>query len=161
MSNIKKIILLIFLCIASFILGKNTAPDKIKIKKVETIKEVIVYKENISKKIDENLEIKEVIVEKPNGHKVTTRHISKKKKNTIIKAIASNSTTKSAKSTQITKINKRTHTISLIALNPSLNSSFNAKNLGIMYQNNLFLGITAGVAITADMVFFLSIGLNF
>jgi hypothetical protein len=147
--------------VISFILGKNTAPEKIKIEKVEVEKEVIVYKQNMSKMIDEDLEIKEVSIEKPDGTKSFIKTIKRKKNTDIDKKIAQNIEKSSKKVDKKLVTNTRRHTVSLFLLNPSLNESFQAQNLGLMYQNNLFLGITIGAGITANMSYFVSLGLNF
>lgn len=160
-TQIKKIILLIFLMIISFILGKNTVPEKIKIEKIEVEKEVIVYKENMSKIIDEDIEIKEVSIEKPDGTKSFVKTIKKNKKTDLNKNISNKSDKSIEKLDRKIVENTRRHTVSLFLLNPSLNESFQAQNLGLMYQNNLFLGVTVGAGITANMSYFVSLGINF
>lgn len=159
--SIKRIILFIFLIILSFIAGRNMAPEKVKIEKVVEVKEVVVYKENMSREINENLVIKEIIIEKKNGDKITTRNISKKTNENSLKSISNSSVKSKKKLTKILKISKKRHTLSVFLLNPSLNSSFQAQNLGIYYQNNLFMGITAGAGVTASKSFILSLGINF
>lgn len=159
----RNFIILVFLLVITFIIGRQSAPVKTEIKEVEKIR--YIEKVDLKKSTSKNTEKEEIktITQKPDGTKITRIETRVKNKDKIDEyKEKSVSKVKSKESQKITTYSKR-HTISILAFNPQNFNEVtnNHENFGLMYQNNLFLGVQAGVGANFKGDFFLSLGLSF
>lgn len=161
-NNLKrKMILVIILMISAFLIGRSSAPEKIKIKYKEKIIRVTSTKESSNKDIKKNVKIITRIIYKTNGTKIEEKiEIDTSQINTKKSIYSSEKYSKSLEKSKLVKYDKRKVTISVFS-NAQIIPPKLTPELGVLVQYTTFKILNTGIGLSNQGKLYLTIGISF
>lgn len=157
----KKIILIIILMISSFLIGRSTSPEKIKIKYKEKIVKVTDIKEKSDKDIKKNVKIVTRIIYKTDGTKIEEKtEVDNSQINSKEIVYSSEKYSKSKDLSKTMKYDKRKVTISVFS-KAQINPPQLSPELGILTQIPTYKFLNTGIGLSNRGKVYLTIGISF